>query len=94
MARVPTRTDGSRPGLEVREAEASSREPLPRLTKREREVLQGLASGARNKEIAAELGTSVRTVRFHVENIYQKLHVHTRTQAARAAIERGLLTLK
>lgn len=73
-------------------AEAAHGEPPSGLTLREREVLTGLASGARNKEIAAELGVSVRTVRFHVENIYQKLDVHTRTRAAKAAIEWGLVT--
>lgn len=62
-----------------------------RLTVREQEVLVGLASGARNKEIAGELGTSVRTTKFHVENIYQKLHVHTRAQATRVAIELGMV---
>ena len=62
------------------------------LTMRECAVLRSLASGARNKEIAAELGVGVRTARFHVENIYQKLGVHTRTQATRAAMELGLVT--
>lgn len=61
------------------------------LTTRERAVLEALTSGARNREIAGELGTSVRTVKFHVENIFQKLHVHTRTQAASVAIELGLV---
>ena len=72
--------------------EAAYSRPFPRLTTREHEVLTGLASGARNKEIAAELGTSLRTVRFHVENIYQKLNVQTRTKATRVAIELGLVT--
>ena len=63
----------------------------PNLTTREREVLEGLMSGARNKELAADLGTSVRTVKFHVENIFQKLHVHTRGQATSLAIELGLV---
>ena len=66
---------------------------VPRdLTRREQEVLEGLASGARNKAIAAELGISVRTARFHVEHIYEKLNVQTRSQATRAAIELGLIT--
>ena len=66
-------------------------EARPHLTERELEVLQLLASGARNKEIADQLTLSVRTVRFHVENIYQKLGARNRTQAVRVASESGLL---
>ena len=65
--------------------------PGPQLTQREMEVLRALTSGARDKEIAGALSLSVRTVRFHVENIYQKLSVQTRTQAVRVASERGIL---
>ena len=83
--------DGSGPLVD--EAAGAHSQPLPRLTKREHEVLTGLASGARNKEIAAELGTTLRTVRFHVENIYPKLNVQTRSQATRAAIDRRLVPL-
>ena len=61
------------------------------LTKREREVLALLRSGARNKEIANQLSLSVNTIKFHIENIYQKLGVQSRTQALRVARERGLL---
>ena len=61
------------------------------LTMREQDVLEGLVSGARNKEIAAQLGTSLRTAKFHIENIFQKLHVHTRTQATRVAIDLGIV---
>ena len=61
------------------------------LTEREFEVLSLLASGARNKEIAEDLNLSVRTVRFHIENIYGKLGVQSRTQAVRAATDEGLL---
>ncbi len=61
------------------------------LTRRELEVLRLLASGERNKEIAGHLSLSVNTVKFHIENIFQKLGVQTRTQAARAAAECGLV---
>ena len=61
------------------------------LTDREGEILSVLSSGARNKEIAEQLGVSVRTVKYHVENIYQKLDVETRTQAVKTATDRGLL---
>ena len=84
--------DGSGP-LAKNPGAVQWRSRVPRdLTMREQEVLRALASGARNKEIAAELGTSVRTVRFHAENIYQKLNVQTRSHATRVAIELGLVT--
>ena len=50
-----------------------------------------LASGARNKEIAAQLSLSAGTVKWHVANVFQKLEVTTRTEAVRVGQERGLL---
>jgi DNA-binding NarL/FixJ family response regulator len=61
------------------------------LTPREREVLELLAGGLRNKEIAARLGTSEKTVQFHVANLYGKLGVSSRAEATRAALDRGLV---
>jgi len=61
------------------------------LTARERDVLQLLARGLRNKEIAARLFVSERTVNFHLANIYAKLHVSGRTEALSKALEQGLL---
>ena len=52
------------------------------LTARENEILQWVAKGLSNKEIAAKIDTTVYTVRKHVEHIYEKLHVHCRTEAA------------
>lgn len=52
------------------------------LTARENEILQMLAKGLSNKEIASQIDTSVANVRKHVEHIYEKLHVHCRTEAA------------
>ena len=52
------------------------------LTPREKEVLDLVAIGLGNKEIACRIGVSVATVRFHLQNIYEKLHVHSRTEAA------------
>jgi DNA-binding NarL/FixJ family response regulator/signal transduction histidine kinase len=62
------------------------------LTPRERDVLALIAEGQRNKEIAARLGTSVKTVEFHAANVFGKLGVTSRTEAARVAIERGLVS--
>jgi DNA-binding NarL/FixJ family response regulator len=61
------------------------------LTTRELEVLQLLAHGLRNKEIAARLYVSERTVNFHLANIYQKLNVSGRTEALSKAINQGLV---
>jgi DNA-binding NarL/FixJ family response regulator len=66
--------------------------PYEALTAREREVLQLLARGLRNKEIAARLTVSERTVNFHLANIYQKLNVSGRTEALSKALEQGLIT--
>ena len=58
------------------------------LTAREQEVLSLLARGMRNKEIAARLIVSERTVNFHLANIYQKLNVSGRTEALSKALQR------
>ena len=65
--------------------------PLSDLTEREAEVLELLASGARNKEIAADLSLSAGTVKWHISNVFEKLDVTTRTEAVRVAQERGIL---
>jgi DNA-binding NarL/FixJ family response regulator len=66
--------------------------PYESLTTREMEVLRLLARGLRNKEIAARLFVSERTVNFHLANIYQKLSVSGRTEALSKALEQGLIT--
>jgi NarL family two-component system response regulator YdfI len=63
------------------------------LTRREREVLQMLAAGLANKEIAARLAISDHTVKFHVASILGKLGASTRTEAVSAGIRRGLVLL-
>lgn len=66
------------PFLDVRKVNQS---PLTGLTRRELEVLSALAAGRTNKEIAADLGLSPNTVKFHVKNLFQKLGVTNRSQA-------------
>jgi NarL family two-component system response regulator YdfI len=63
------------------------------LTPREREVLQMLASGLVNKEIAAKLSISEHTVKFHVASILGKLGAATRTEAVSLGFRRGLILL-
>ena len=63
------------------------------LTARELEVLHLVAKGDKNKDIAAQLFISERTVKFHVSTILSKMGVKNRTQAARLALEQGLITL-
>lgn len=73
-----------------------SREPEPAaelLTPRELEVLQALALGLQNKEIAARLVISERTVKFHVSAILAKLNAGNRTEAVTIAAQRGLIDL-
>jgi DNA-binding NarL/FixJ family response regulator len=63
----------------------------PVLTLRERQVLELIARGMRNKEIASELGITPDTTDAHVKRIYAKLSVHDRTSALGKAIRRGLV---
>jgi two-component system, NarL family, response regulator YdfI len=63
------------------------------LTRREREVLQMLASGVGNKEIASQLAISEHTVKFHVTSILGKLGASSRTEAVSLAIRLGLILL-
>jgi len=70
--------------------ETSERGPL---TDRESEVLDLLAEGMANKQIAVTLGISEHTVKFHVSSIYSKLNVTNRTEAVREGLRGGWITL-
>ena len=65
----------------------------PSLTPREREVLQALARGLGNKQIAAQLGVSERTVKFHVSSLFAKLGAGNRTEAVTIAARAGLVSI-
>jgi DNA-binding NarL/FixJ family response regulator len=65
-------------------------EVFPELTAREREVLTQIAQGDSNAEISQKLGITTKTVRNHVSNVFSKLQVADRTQAAIRAREAGL----
>jgi NarL family two-component system response regulator LiaR len=75
-------------------AEQESPHPLKELlTARELDVLKLLAQGLSDEEIAAELVVSKATVRFHVTNVFQKLQLKSRTQAALYAIREGYVSI-
>jgi DNA-binding NarL/FixJ family response regulator len=64
--------------------------PVGRLSPREHEILELLIKGATNKEIAATLGISNHTVKNHLQNIMEKLHIQNRVQAVAYALQAGL----
>jgi len=67
---------------------------LPTLSLRERQVLELMAEGMRNKEIAAALGISADTTGMHLKNLFTKLDVHDRTAAVAKAIRRGIIRIQ
>lgn len=67
--------------------------PAPQLSAREIEVLELVVEGLSNKQIAYRLQIADTTAKNHVKNILAKLNVEDRTQAATAAIQRGIVTL-
>ena len=69
------------------------KEKINSLTKRELEVLIEVANGMFNKEIATSLNISERTVKNHISNIFKKIDVSDRTQAAVFAIKNNLIKL-
>jgi DNA-binding NarL/FixJ family response regulator len=72
----------------------AGRQPAPdpdRLTDREREVLDLVTRGLRNKEIAARLEISQNTVKYHLGNILSKLHAQSRAELTARAIRQGLV---
>jgi DNA-binding NarL/FixJ family response regulator len=72
---------------EVREATAMNDDDLP-LTKREREILQYIADGLNNLQIAEKLFISARTVETHRTNIMQKLDIHDAANLVRFALSK------
>jgi len=75
-------------------AALEQRASQPTLTLREFQVLELLATGKRNKEIAASLGISADTASAHVKSIFQKFNVHDRTAALAEALRRGIIHLR
>ena len=74
-------------------AKLAERMGNPELSDRENEVIRLIAAGKSNHDISTTLHISESTVKFHLKNIFSKLGVNDRTQAALAALKRGFATL-
>ena len=82
--------DALREGPPRAHAAAAPRDGDVALTRRETEILQLVAGGLSNKEIAAQLVITEGTVKNHVHNSLEKLHLSNRTQAAAYTVAQGL----
>ena len=78
----------------ARKDEEKQQMPAPRLTEREMEVLTLVAQGLNNRDIAKALFISENTVKNHVRNILEKLHLHSRMEAVVYAVREKLLEIK
>ncbi|HUF31581.1 MAG TPA: response regulator transcription factor [Acidimicrobiales bacterium] len=76
-----------------RRADQKKQVPAPRLTERELEVLKQVAQGLTNRDIAGVLFISENTVKNHVRNILEKLHLHSRMEAVVYAVREKILDL-
>jgi two-component system NarL family response regulator len=72
----------------------SKQAPAPRLTDREMEVLKLVAKGQSNRDIAKGLFISENTVKNHIRNILEKLHLHSRMEAVVYAVREKLLEIQ
>lgn len=82
---------GGAPMTQEVEARLAERAAHPRLTPRELEVIERVANGLRNKEIAEDLGIRLDTVEAHLKNIFVKLGVNERISAVKIALRRGIV---
>jgi two-component system NarL family response regulator len=82
---------GERPVSPSVQALLSERAGRPTLTPREVQVVELIAQGMRNKEIAVSLGISEETAQVHVRNILAKLKVQDRTAVIQVAVRRGII---
>ena len=78
----------------VKRRDERSQMPGPRLTERELQVLRLVAKGLNNKDIGDDLFISENTVKNHVRNILEKLHLHSRMEAVVYAVREKLLDIK
>ncbi|MFW6238277.1 MAG: response regulator [Halanaerobiales bacterium] len=79
--------------VEERVEQSEEEEEIEKLSNREQEVMEHLAQGMSNREIAGALYISEKTVKNHVSNILKKLNVNDRTQAVIVALKKGMVKL-
>jgi ATP/maltotriose-dependent transcriptional regulator MalT len=95
LSAFEAQTGGPQPGLRSAEGRTSTASGgiglIEPLTQRELEVLSLIAQGLSNREVAARLFLTLNTVKVHSRNIYAKLSVHSRTEAAARARSLGML---
>lgn len=85
--------DAQLSSLAKESTDSLSEASLKAITKRERQVLQLIAAGMLNKEIAIELDISEKTVKNHISSLFRKINVSDRTQAAVFAIKKNLVDI-
>jgi len=78
---VPMSAEIARQVIKYFQTPPAATAEVEKLSPREREILDLVVPGFSNKEIADRLSISVESIRWHLKNIYQKLHVHSRTEA-------------
>jgi DNA-binding NarL/FixJ family response regulator len=77
--------------VQLTQRQAPAPAPEMNLTEREKQILQYVVQGSSNKEIASALCITEGTVKNHLHNILEKLHLHNRAQAAAYALREGLI---
>jgi len=88
---APMTPDVARKAITMFQKIAPPREEAHRLSPREVELLRHLADGHSYKTAADAMSVSIDTIRFHIRNIYEKLHVHSKSEAVIAALRRGIV---
>ncbi|HVI75500.1 MAG TPA: response regulator transcription factor [Anaeromyxobacteraceae bacterium] len=83
----------ARAAMEERDPQRAGGDPYEALTDREKQVFRLVAEGRSNKEVADDLGISVKTAMSHREHVMQKLDLHNRTELVRLALKLGVIRI-
>jgi DNA-binding NarL/FixJ family response regulator len=83
----------ARAAMEERDPQRAGGDPYEALTDREKQVFRLVAEGRSNKEVAEDLGISVKTAMSHREHVMQKLDLHNRTELVRLALKLGVIRI-